>query len=354
VSTCTITFCCEADLPELFGCFAEWYVFNPRLREREFFDWQFRDTPLRLGDGEYDFLLLRNREDRITGCLGFVGFEFHSGDRIQVGGWTHNWQADGQGDGGLALLGRFMQLVDNRFFLRLNDVSGGIIKLLQVPFLAAIPRWWAAIQPEIAIELFAIRSEADRAMLHRSAAKFLAITGTAVSQAVTRLQAEEEFLFGKFGAIGYVRRTGRYLNWRYLDIPKHDYRIIRTEEAIGVYRIETIMGTDASVIRVLEWSFDAAQAAGAIATIMEQANSRNPILIDFHSTCRPIGKLLEQFGFLPQSATECPMPDLFRPTHHSGGYAVGIDLPPHRRRRSIDFDRWYITIGDSDIDRVKL
>jgi hypothetical protein len=151
-----------------------------------------------------------------------------------------------------------------------------------------------------------------------------------------------------------VRRTGRYLNWRYLDIPKHDYRVIRTERGLGVYRLETIMGTDAGVVRILEWTFGTDEAAGALATIMADAEPRNPILVDCHCTHPAVGASLRPLGFVPQSATKTPMPDLFRPTYRSGGYAVAIDLPPHRARRTVDFDRWYITIGDSDIDRVKL
>jgi hypothetical protein len=293
--------------------------------------------------------------EQIVGCLGFVGFEFRLGDRINLGGWTHNWHAEMQGEGGLLLLGRFAQVVDNRFLLRLNDVSGAIVKLLRVPFLPAIPRWWAALEPERAAELFGLVSDADRAVLRRSAARFRTNAAPPSGEFVRRLDAADEFLLaGQSGVTGYVRRTGRYLNWRYVDIPRHNYRIIRTDRAFCVYRIETVMGTDAGVIRVLEWTFNSEDTPGAIARIMEQASSRNPVLIDFHCTCESIAAPLEALGFVAQSATLQAMPDMFRPTNRSGGYAVAIDLPPHRSRRSINFEQWYVTAGDSDIDRVKL
>jgi len=114
------------------------------------------------------------------------------------------------------------------------------------------------------------------------------------------------------------------------------------------------MGKDASVIRLLEWTFDAHETGAALATVLADAADRDPILIDFHGTFLAIGSMLESFGFVRQEATEQKMPDLFRPTFHSGGYAVAIDLPPHRMARSVDFHSWYITAGDSDIDRVKL
>jgi hypothetical protein len=324
------------------------------MQERAFFDWQFRDTPNRLAEGEYDFLVLRNDQTRIVGCLGFVGFEFRIEDRIEIGGWTHNWYAPELGDGGLALLGAFMKFVPNRFLLRLNDNSGQVVKLLRIPFLPTIPRLWAVLDEDRASDLFGMSDNADRLVLHRSAKCFRRNAAAPIARRVLRLEPEQEFLLGHLGkTTGYARRTGRYLNWRYVEIPKHDYRIIRTDQAVGVYRVEKIMGTDVSVIRMLEWTFGATETAGAITTVLAETTPFRPVLIDFHCTLKILGSFLEPFGFMPQSATKTPMPDLFRPTHRSGGYAVAIDLPPHRTFREVDFDSWYITIGDSDIDRVK-
>jgi hypothetical protein len=350
-----VEFCVERDLPELFELFAEWYKFNPRMREREFFDWQFRDTPNKFGEGEYDFLILRDQSERIVGCLGFVGFEFRLGNRIDIGGWTHNWHADRQGEGGLVLLGRFMEMVPNRFLLRLNDKSASIARMLRIPILPTLPRFWAAIDADRVAELFALSDSADRAILQRSSECFWRNMAAPAAKRVSRLDSEDEFLFEHLGGVSnYVRRSGRYLNWRYIDIPKHAYRIVRTDKSVGVYRIETVMGAEASVIRILEWTFGPEEAAGALTTVMAEAASHEPVLVDFHCTYRTLGSLLAPFGFVPQSATKISMPDLFRPTYRSGGYAVAIDLPPHRTTRTIDFDSWYITIGDSDIDRVKL
>jgi hypothetical protein len=350
-----VELCQKADIPELFPLFAQWYKFNPRMQEREFFDWQFRDGPVRLSEGEYDFLVLRGDDGRIAGCLGFVGFEFVLDGAVRTGGWTHNWYAEDQQDGGLALLGRFMELVDNRFLLRLNDKSGTLTRLLRIPFLPAMPRWWAAIDAAQAAAVLGFDETSDRAILARSAAMIQRIEAAPRIARVARFAPEDEFGFAHLGGIaGHARRTGRYLNWRYVDIPKHDYRIIRSDEAFAVYRVETVMGSEASVIRLVEWTFGPKEAAAALSTIRADAQERNPVLFDFHCTHRPLGQALGPLGFMPQNATTKPMPDLFRPAFSSGGYAVAIDLPPHRTVREIDFDRWYITIGDSDIDRVKL
>lgn len=351
----SIEFCRSGDLPELFERFADWYRFNPRMREQTYFDWQFRDAPHRLGKGEYDFLILRGREGRINGCLGFVGMEFRQAGATAIGGWTHNWYAEGSRDGGLALLGRFMDLVDNRFLLRLNAESSRITDLLRIPRLPAIPRWWAALQPDRVINLFGFDDAADQRAIRESAHALEGHRGTPLGQRVQRVDAAEEFLPDRLGPVlGHVRRTGRYVNWRYVDIPKHEYRILRNERAFAVYRLETVMGSDVGIVRVLEWTFGCDEAAGALAAILADVAGRTPVLIDVHCTHLATGAMFESLGFRSQAATSKPMPDLFRPTHRSGGYTVAIDLPPHRTSRSVHFGSWYITIGDSDIDRVKL
>jgi len=355
MASSAIHFCTERDLPELMERFADWYRHNPRLQERAYFDWQFRDGPTRLADAEYDFLILRNAADEITGCLGFAGFEFRVGDEVRLGGWTHNWMAPQQGDAGLALLWRFMELVENRFLLRLNEKSGAVVKLLRVPMLGTMPRWWAAIDAELVTAHFNIHQQEDRQHLTQSAEAFRRAIGDDEVHRLDCFATEDEFDLGRFGgATGLARRTGRYLNWRYRDIPNHNYQFLRTETGVGVYRLEQVIGTDVSVIRLLEWTFDDRETRSALATVLADTATQNPVLIDFHTTFAPLGDMLRRCGFVPQSMTATPMPDLFRPTFHSGGYAVAIDLPPHRQARSVAFDKWYITAGDSDIDRVKL
>jgi len=350
----TIDSCCSADLTELFSLFAQWFKFNPRMQEKEFFDWQFRDTPLRLNDGEYDFFVLRRADGRIDGCLGFGGFEFWNGKKIEAGGWTHNWHSESRTGGGLDLLLRFMGLVDNRFLLRLNEKSRSICDLLEIPVLEALPRWWAVVDSDQVVEVLGMRDTADRAILTRSANLLMKNCAPPLARRVERLDPDDEFRINTYGATNGVRRTGRYLNWRYVEIPKHDYRLLRTDEGLGVYRVVPIMGTDLSVIRLVEWTFAVDETAGALAGVIAESAGHKPILIDFHCTCSAVASGLEKLGFVSQEATKAQMPDLFRPTFFSGGYAVAVDLPPHRKKRSVDWDNWYITIGDSDIDRAKL
>jgi len=348
----TVEFCTARDLPELFSRFADWYRFNPRMRERDYFDWQFKSAPKRLADAEYDFLILRESGE-IRGCLGFTGFEFELGDRLATGGWTHNWYAHDQRDGGLALLLRFMELVDNRFSIRFNENTARVFSLLKVPMVPALPRWWAAIDADACTTLFQF-DQRDTAEVRRSSGMLHKLVSEPC-EAIVRFDPASDFSLAHYGSrIGYAKRTGHYLNWRYFDIPRHNYRGIKIADQFAVFRVEPVMDSDFSVIRILEWTFDVTRAPSAVASIVGMTEKQRPILLDFHCSCELIGQAIEAFGFVRQTTTTKPMPDLFRPTNNSGGIAIAIDLPPHRTARHINFSNWYITAGDSDVDRIKL
>ena len=88
--------------------------------------------------------------------------------------------------------------------------------------------------------------------------------------------------------------------------------------------------------------------------ILRDGESDGVILIDFICTATEIGNELVKYGFLPDNALRSQIPYRFRPIHYTDGIQVGIDMPPHRKKRTINFNEWYITKGDGDIDRVKL
>ena len=352
--TAVIANCTTSDLPELFDRFAEWYRYNPRLTERDYFDWQYRNTPWRRSPDGYDLLLLREG-GRIVGSLGYVAFELRQGDVVSEAAWPLTWYCESGRGGGLRLFGRYFEMFDNRLITRFSDVTGEILAAFRIPYLQSMPRWWAAVDGRRVGSVCGLDEPGDREVLAGSQAALGRIGRGAWFDFVDRLDDDEEFGWSHLpGVVNGCRRSGRYLNWRYFAIPRHNYRMMRSDRAFAVYRVEPIMHHDGSVVRIVEWTFGDRDGEAALATLLADTAAQDPILIDFHATARCIGRSLEPLGFVPQAATRKPMPDLFRPLNHSGGYQAAVDLPPHRTKRTVDFDTWYITLGDSDVERVKL
>ena len=343
------------DLPQLFDLFRQAYPSNPRMLETDYFTWQFARAPGTERHGERTFMV-QEGADGICGCFGFVPVEFRHPGGLDWGAWTQNWYSTIGGGGGMALLNEFFRRVDNRFLLRLSTISEAICRVYRMPILPRLPRWWAAVDAAAVIGQFGFDRPEDRLLIEQSASRLArSLDGpplTRIKRFDSGAEWRPDMIWPQISS--YCRRSADYLNWRYLDAPRHDYRAFVEGEQLAVYRAEQITGSDYSVLRLLEWTFAPADSGRALAGILADAAPSRPILIDFHCTVTSIGDALGAFGFVAQDQSVAPMPDLFRPTYHSGGYQVAIDLPPHRTARDIDFAGWYMTAGESDIDRVKL
>ena len=243
----------------------------------------------------------------------------------------------------------------NLFYPGLSDESVNIFKLLKTPLLTRIPRWIGVLQPDAVKNLFRV-DHAEWALLAASAEKLGSSGSTDGIEFCSRFPEAEEFRLSAFPAVGnYTRRTGRYLNWRYFDIPRHNYRSVRNAaDGFAIYRIEQIAGQGASFIRILEWNFAGDSAEKALRFIIGNEQRSNPVLLDFFCSAEKVGAELQKLGFIEETGLASRIPYLIRPINYHDGIALGIDLPPHRSERSLDFSDWYLTKGDGDIDRIKL
>jgi len=331
------------------------YAANPNLQSPAYFNWQFRDTPFRESDAYQFWILWESGE--IRGFLGYMPVEFRFRGDVHRGCWTLNWHAFGHSANGLMLLSRLMQDYDHRFLIGLTSDSIDIYRAYRIPLMMNLPRWIGILNPEKVAQHFKIVNPVNRQRLRAASDRLLNNDDANGIVPCTRFDPDEEFDWSPWPNVrGHVRRTGTYLNWRYLDIPKHNYRAIHGDDGqFAIYRIERIEGTTDAVIRILEWRFSGRCAAEALACILKEGAAQEAVLADFFATARDVGAELEALGFVSSSVFGAePIPFLFRPIHHTDGICVGIDMPPHRRRRDVDFDAWYITKGDSDLDRIKM
>ncbi len=347
--------CQEEDIPLLFEKFKTVYRFNPRLQERDYFDWQFKYTPFS-DSKEYTFWILWEAE-KIKGFLGYVPFQFRYGGKIYEGGWTYNWYSFNKDASGLKLLTRFMNEFNHRFLIGLSLDSERIYELYRIPLLKSMPRWVAILSQKKVASLFEISNPDDLRVLQFSYESLMKTVDVSEIYTCERFNPTEEFTFDQWPSIkGYCRRTGKYLNWRYIDIPRHNYQAVRSGSGhqFAVYRIETIKEKNENAIRILEWSFVGKNAKQALAFIVREGIRYQCILIDFFCVAREIGSEIEKLGFFHESIMKTQIPYLFRPIHYAESIRVAIDMPPHRKHRTFNFNEWYITKGDSDIDRIKL
>jgi len=346
--------CLAKDIPALQHLFATVYEANPRLQERDHIEWQFRDSPLNKS-GKYT-LFLSWEGSTINGFVGYTPVQLWHDDRYIDGCWVEKWYAN-SGAVGIQLLGRVMSLYDHRLIAGITLVARRVYEQYRIPILDEMPRCFGIIDPAMCATRFDIR---DDESLERLSASSTIINRHGDASGIEhhrRFDPDADFRFDAWSSVTqYVRRTGAYLNWRYFDIPRHDYEAISDGRGqFAVYRIERIKGFEESVVRILEWNFTAGWAERAIAAILQVGKRSGAILIDFFCTAEEILTELEGLGFArSNSFKNSTIPYLFRPIFHTEGIRLAVDLPPHRRPRDGAFDSWYITKGDTDIDRIKI
>lgn len=347
--------CLESDIPLLSQLFAKVHPANPRLQERDFIDWQFRDNPLNHSEGYTLFCSWEGSS--ISGFVGYSPVDVWVDGCRHDGCWIQEWYAQ-RGAVGLALLGQVMSLYDHRLIVGITLDAFRVYEAYKIPMLDRLPRWTGIIDPEIAAIRFDIGDEASLELMYASAETLRGRRDTSRIYHCDRFDPDVEFRFDRWSSIkGYAGRTGEYLNWRYFDIPRHNYRAIGGPNGqFAVYRVEKMKGFEESVVRILEWNFWGDSAGEAVQTILQEGQREGAILMDFFCTSSEVAEGLEDAGFVPSTSfATTPIPYLFRPLHHTAeGIRVAIDLPPHRRDRHVAFNEWYITKGDSDMDRIKV
>jgi hypothetical protein len=339
--------CLEEDLPELFDLFREAYRYNPNMVNKNYFDWLYKGTPFSEREGYEFYLLLESGSIKaIAGCLPV---EYRLDGKVERGSWVWNWHAFAQGFYGLYLWEHLKEQYGTVFVSGITEKALQIYKLKEVPVIERTPRWIGILDRNLCRSVLGGTEEFWQQFTQVS---FL--PGKEVFFADRFDDHEEFFLEELLNVRGYCRRTGKFLNWRFKDIPNHNYQLIRSHNGqYGVFRIEKIKGFDQAVTRIIEWTFDGRLSKEALGLICETSRLEKSIMIDFFSTALQPGRFLEQCGFLAEKDVGFSVPRLFRPLKLSSGISFGIDRSlgsPSNRM----FADWYITNADNDSERIKL
>ena len=220
-----------------------------------------------------------------------------------------------------------------------------------------LPRWIGILEPSKVFARLNIREQKTHHMAFESYERLVSLRADSSVSTVQSFDSEREYLTYNDDVEAFVRRRGSDLNHRYVEIPKHNYRLIEGLSGIGVWRAERISDTDESVVRILEWTFPSGsvESESAMAVIVSNAISERAILIDFFCAAKGVGARLLSFGFCSaESFSPSFVPWLFRPLCYDRSCLVvnaAIKLPKHI---SLEATKIYLTRGDSDADRIKL
>ena len=231
-----IRHCQRSDLNALKALFQQVYPSNLLLQDDAFLEWQFRDHPWN-DNGEFSLLLAIDESNGIKGTYGYVPARYWV-DGVSMEGcepalW---WTAPSYGVCGLALYDRVVQRQSVQVYMDCNKKSLAVFSRLGIPFLS-LPRLVGILD---AGEVHRLFPDTDPNVLSRCQ---LALERPSIEIAVAELTGVLDGANGSalrtYNIRGHLDFSAEYLNWRYREIPGHDYKIVRTgANDFAVFRIE--------------------------------------------------------------------------------------------------------------------
>ena len=307
-------------LPELQRFVDEhWRRGHVFARDAELLRWQHR----RRRDPESLAVLVAEEDGRMLAMLGWIEFDARVGDERVAGGWMTNWlvvpEARGRGLG-LALVEHALvttyELVGA---LAANSATRHVLGRAGLGFAeVAMYRWVRVFDPE-----------ALRALLG--------------NRELPPAQAPPER--GPGAAFVGGCRDAEFVRWRYREHPRFRYEV--EADGLAAYRLETVAGSSARIMRIVDFLGDESVAVG----LVEAAERAGVVLADFACTSARFGAKLEAVGFEREDRLPAALPGRFQPLDFSDRPLVSCFWAAPRLGEDLFGDDLYVTRADSDLDR---
>jgi hypothetical protein len=349
-SNTTIRHAEATDLPALFEAFRTNYKNHDNLRQKDYFDWQFLYAPA-WDQKHYSFLIAESSQG-LAGWLGYIPVKVVVDGAVKNASVTALWASLNRDLTGLQLLEALKARADLTMLLGCSRESYALVSLARMKVLPEIPRLIAIIDPSGCKDLFG------------DTAKFLEVSQTRLPNefAGAGFIEIDRFPAGFVTQIAetqnvkaMVVRDANYLNWRYKNIPRHNYRILLAgENNYVVFRIEQVMGFQHWVMRIVELNVKPEFISLAVGSLIAICRENKAIMMDFFSTNAALNRNLSRAGFRYGDEYKSVIPRYFRPMFFGDDEVrCGIFFSESVLSGPIDYPEWYVTSGDADNDRVK-
>jgi hypothetical protein len=135
-------------------------------------------------------------------------------------------------------------------------------------------------------------------------------------------------------------RDAEFLRRRYREHPRFRYEVVDEK---AVYRIETVAGSSAKVVRIVDFLGDEALAA----RVADEAERAGAVFADFSCCSARFGAPLAAAGFTPDPG----LPGRFQPLDFSDRPIVSCFWAAPRLGVDFAGGDLYVTRADSDLDR---
>lgn len=362
------------EYPKIANFLNEYWASNHvYVRDKALFDWTFQSSLWT--ESGYCFALAEDNSE-LVGILGGIPFIFNTFGKRSPGVWIANYVVrpdHRKGSAALTLLSQFRKPSMHAVIASgINPATSAIYRVLRGEVLPYMPRR-VAVFPGATERMERLLSiahpdwAADRVRTLAGAFAFRGHDGNAGLSGDSLPVAWDDIDWPEIAesTIG-VARDSRYLNWRYLEHPRFQYRLITIPEGLRtgllVWRLETIRRSTPNgledvdrmgrIVELLPASAENAQCL--LRSCVQAMRAEGAFAADFYGYHAATNRYLDDAGFVATKSHPDGehVPSRFQPLDGKGG---GILSAMFLTGGGLSFDEsscpWYWTKSDSDQDR---
>ncbi len=341
------------DFPELEKVFKCEYPNNLKLREKSYFDWQFLNSPYNPCPGEYCFYVA-TAKDEIFGFAGGIPTPYSfAGKTLQACQVVNlNSRFRMSTTAGLNLLSHLKSKYDMLMYSNLTPDAIKLYRAMKLPLIEDINRWFLIMDKEKVSRDLQVQD--DMFFDDLVASSFERFSAPKSEYVVVDRFSDDRVPKIVWDAKYSILPEGKYLNWRYVDIPNHRYICVENGSEHAVFRFEKVKGSESYVLKILEWNIKRGEEIGVFSLLREFDEFQNTIMMEIFCGLERVGRALESIGFRSERQVGFgTLPMLYRPNYWRNGYSMSCDFNNPSYKSLFDYNESYLTSGEGDIDRVK-
>ena len=292
----------------------------------------------------------------LAGCLGYIPVQVGLAGRILRGAWTANWMVDpAQRRMGLGplLMAELVRQHDITLVAGASVAARQMLPRLGFTPLGELRRYICIIDPRVTAAL----TGSDRTLWPVLPTSGRIGPPVAAIKKVDRFETAVDSLWDSvWGTQGAgTRRSAAFLNWRYADHPRFEYRLFQGHNGdritgLAAYRVEDVHSVPARIGRVVELVSMAGLEEELLRDILADAREQNVALLDLFCSSARLAPALQRSGWLSEDAMPAEIPMLFQPPI-PGRRTIPFLANLRKSSGCADIEQWYVTKGDGDQDR---
>lgn len=359
---------CLAPLWEFYArCFRE----NHPLLNRSLFDWYFMRAP-----NQWSVVVAKDK-DKVVGHIGIVPVKLRVQGMLFRAAWCINIYVMPEMTGaglGSAMVEAGLKQYDLVFGVGSTDQGLRLYRRNGYFLLGNLHRYVRVISALTAQNLLLESSRAALWLLQEAEQKKARVAVEAagpihcIGPTPFRVPSGYLSLWHRFSQrfVATVERTPTYLEWRFGRNPDLRYRClyaINGDSLVGllVFRVDYAECSSLTpVIRILDLIADTDAVCGLLNALERYALSIAAAVVEFFCSSPSMGHCFESCGYL---ATPHPLTyelsRLYHPPRPTAPVPIPFSIKPNDQSQDLpvqlirSLDSWYVTLADSDLDRIQ-